>query len=734
MSKAFSYLVRGICVRSGIDAEVLCVFIDGRAQLTSNDLFDELKLALKNLLTLPDAVMVISGQSGTDQLLNHWREDSNEREQFMARGERGDLPFVKDLQFACWKNDGQLVILKQGAGRHAFEWEPSLIMEAGLAELMQRNPVVQWSPGGHAFRHPSGTVNKVFAQARELASTEVELAFVARSLVNALPLLRDPALGIVFIDSMGIYSIVKEAMDFVGAKVRIESFHSYTELSKLSPPTVPHALIISASTTGGMAKRLISANGFSSEVVLTLVDRSRSADRGRVLIALDDIASFDQSRMSDGTETQIELIGEHFTYRSKPPRGVTISKRHEPKPLHDYLKCLGDSTGVVLNKAPSGKASPHLISFDGTSVAVLVEVGKWLIEQAQWRIPASIDTIIFVDDNGSEILGKRLSEALCEAKGVAGPLALIAADALNAAVLANSKGVAVVQAVAGDGGKLREVSRDLREYAPKLPRHFLIGLGVSRSAEAWERLRQFLERSAKPNLPYGFSTWISLPIGAEPDASVWKRYSELGAKLQTAPFDAKPSERALIEASIKLASDALDKSYQSFLSATTGKPLELTEGFVFFPKNLKPESASTVTVFLTIASVMQQARDTDDQSLKLKATGYESVVLDPENFHRFNDSILQACFLRAALPSELDYSSSPELSGLMAEFLAKLFSRHEHPYGEAAPEFAVALLSGRMRLVQNDLDTVTKSAVERLIHLGNPSSLLGFLFLIGKLP
>lgn len=115
---------------------------------------------------------------------------------------------------------------------------------------MQRNPVVQWSPGGHAFRHPSGTVNKVFAQARELASTEAELAFVAYSLVNALPALRDPALSIVFIDSMGIYSIVKEAMDFVGAKVRIESFHSYTELSKLSRPTVPHALIISASTTG----------------------------------------------------------------------------------------------------------------------------------------------------------------------------------------------------------------------------------------------------------------------------------------------------------------------------------------------------------------------------------------------------------------------------------------------------------------------------------------------------
>ncbi|WP_206540025.1 hypothetical protein, partial [Xanthomonas hortorum] len=481
-------------------------------------------------------------------------------------------------------------------------------------------------------------------------------------------------------------------------------------------------------------KRLISENGFSSDVVLTLVDQSRSADRGRTLIALGEIASFDVSRVSDGTETQIELIGEHFTYRSKPPRGVTISKRHEPKSLQDYLKCLGGSKSVALNKASSGKGRPHLVSFDGSAVAELEEVRKWLIEQAQWRIPASIDTIIFVDDNGSEILGKRLSEALCEAKGVAGPLALIAANALNAAVLAKSKGVAVVQAVAGDGGKLREVSRDLREYAPKLPRHFLIGLGVSRSAEAWERLRQFLERSAKPNLIYGFSTWISLPIGAEPDASVWKRYSELGAKLQTAPFDAKPSERALIEASIKLASDALDKSYQSFLSATTGKPLELTEGFVFFPKSLKPESASTVTVFLTIASVMQQARDTDDQSLKLKATGYESVVLDPENFHRFNDSILQACFLRAALPSELDYSSSPELSGLMAEFLAKLFSRHGHPYGEAAPEFAVALLSGRMRLVQNDLDTVTNSAVERLIHSEQPSALLGFLFLIGKLP
>lgn len=57
-----------------------------------------------------------------------------------------------------------------------------------------------------------------------------------------------------------------------------------------------------------------------------------------------------------------------------------------------------------------------------------------------------------------------------------------------------------------------------------------------------------------------------------------------------------------------------------------------------------------------------------------------SLVLSTENFLRFNDSILQGCLLRAADQSKLDYSSSPQHSRLMKEFLLKVFARHATTY------------------------------------------------------
>ncbi|MEA9605787.1 hypothetical protein QY702_04800 [Xanthomonas campestris pv. plantaginis] len=734
MTRSFSYRCVAPCERTGIQTEALCVFFDARASLTSNDLFDELKVALRALPALPDVLLVISNQAGINELLTHWKSDSLAKESFLARSERGGLPFIKAWQFIAWQQDGTFAVVEQakpdGGG---FVLSPQKVIDAGLAELVQRNGVVQSAPGGHVFRHPSGTVNKVFVQARELVASEVELAFVGCALIAELPALRERKLELVLIDSMGIYLIVKEAMRFVGSHARIESFHSYKEISKLLRPTVPHAVIVSASTTGGMAKRLIKENRFADDVVLTLVNRSKIDDGGRTLIALDDVKSLDISRLPDGTETHIELIGEHFTSRSKPPRGVTISVHHEPKALSRYLKQLGESKSLVLNKARRGRGEVHLVGFDGKSVAELGDVRKWLRDVARWQIPASVDTVIYVDDNGSELLAQSLADELQEAKGAGSALTLLSNSALSAEALKSSKGVAVVQAVAGDGGMLREVSRDLREFAPKLPRHFVVALGVSRSEEVWDRLRQFLVRGPSAARSYGFSSWVSLPVGVEANVPVWKRYADLASEMEAAELDLTSVDQSLIEKSIELAVNAIGKSYHSFLPASNGKDLVLTEGFVFFQGKVKDDAASNETVFLTASSVLQRAREIPDLALQLKASGYESVVLSPENFHRFNDSILQACILRAALPSELDYSSSPELSGLMKELLAKIFARHAHPYGEASLEFAVALLSKRMRLVSQHMDELGSTMVDSLIGSKKPSALLGFLFLIGRL-
>ena len=119
-------------------------------------------------------------------------------------------------------------------------------------------------------------------------------------------------------------------------------------------------------------------------------------------------------------------------------------------------------------------------------------------------------------------------------------------------------------------------------------------------------------------------------------------------------------------------------------------------------------------MLLTIAAVLQTAREHADPEKCLRPTNYQSVIISPENFLRFNDDILQACILRASLPSELDYSSDHHLSELMKEFLYKVFTRHQHPFGYAALEFAGALAVGKLKLKKEHCRELVEKSVEKI--------------------
>jgi hypothetical protein len=172
----------------------------------------------------------------------------------------------------------------------------------------------------------------------------------------------------------------------------------------------------------------------------------------------------------------------------------------------------------------------------------------------------------------------------------------------------------------------------------------------------------------------------------------------------------------------------LEAASKGFLTTTLEKHLELTEGFVYWQaKKAQLESANhEASSYLAIASVVQNAREFENNAKRLKSTLYETVVLDPENFLRFNDGILHACLLRSSQSFELDYSMSPDMSSAMREILEKLLVNHAKPYGESAPEFAAALASGHLRLTNDDLQRLVNYVAPKV--LASKNSLLGLLY------
>jgi hypothetical protein len=85
-------------------------------------------------------------------------------------------------------------------------------------------------------------------------------------------------------------------------------------------------------------------------------------------------------------------------------------------------------------------------------------------------------------------------------------------------------------------------------------------------------------------------------------------------------------------------------------------------------------------------------------TVQVSTDAFQQVILDPENFARYNDGVIQAALLRCARAGELDYSMEPNRSQFMLDLLTNIFLQHDRRQGEAAAEFAFAIFSKRLRL------------------------------------
>jgi len=733
MSRTFSFKASVVCRKTEIKLDVLCIAYGNEEIEDSLQFFGDMEVAIKKSLILPDCIVVIASKGLANKLHSYWNADIIQRETIINRSTRNGCKFVKSYDFYAW-GEGQLEKIENHySSPSSYDIPTEKLIQCGLQNLLKINDVVQIAPSGHLFKHPSGTISKLFIQAREMAKNEPELCFVA----NAIYLYKGDVLKnakIVFIDTMGIYPYVKEALKADGKHARIESFHSYDDLKKISPPADLYLCVISASTSGGMARRLVKKQNFDSNNIITLIDITTKGRCGKVMTPLDTLGENYADLSANGTETEIELVGEHFTSKAKPPRTVTLGLPHQPKSLKKFLKHFAINGMGKLNSNPNhhvGAANRRLLSLDTSSLTNNPEFKRWLNDEIDWCITLAVDYVVHTNDATSQKIARLAANRIQKLKHASILPSIVSSDNLCRETIQNANGILIVTAVIGDGGLLREISRDLREYVQtEKPRHFLVAVGLPQTEESWSRLKQFLERNPT-HRRYGFSNWLVLPVGYDGKDNAWEQLKKLEKKADAINISFEGIDQNIVNESLDQLVRVASGNYQGFFPKTDGDELALTEGFVFFEGEFESEIKKKIiplsTVFLAIASALQCARELKDKNNQLRSTGYESVVLAPECFLRFNDNILHACLLRACHPSELDYSSSPHLSKLMKELLTKIFDRHNHKYGDAALEFAGALATGRLRLKNDDFDTMTEKAIERLKNQASP--LLGFLLL-----
>ena len=715
-----------------IDTLAICY---NRCELEQDNVYSDIEATLKSRNTLPDCVYIIGNSSQYNVFKEAWSPGSSRRDNMLKRGEKHGLDFVKQYTFLEWKETGfDEHTLGLTAG--TLSQDPYALLSSGVHTLLEKNNAIHQAPSGHVFKHPSGNKNKLFIQTREIASDEAELYVVSYMIALKHGKMLKSA-NRILIDTMGIYSYVKGALDICNGKAEIVSFHSYDELKKLNPPTDPYFCIVSASTSGRMAKTMMDQL-FDESRIATIVDITSHGRCGDVMVALDKMGSyFPDLAINDGT--QIEIIGENFTSKAKPPRPVIIGIPHAPSALSTIQEYFGFSI-QPFNTKMAGLHQPKLLQIKEADILSVFECQifeRWLNEEIDWSFPLTVSHVIHANDNASKYLASSIVRRLKNRLAEKNQIQQISFDALDSNTCKGAKGIVVVSAVSRNGGILREISRDLRSYIDAVvPRHFITPVGIPETSESWKQLRIFLTKNPTPR-NYGFSNWIHMPIGGNSGNNTWNKLTKLGSNAQELPVDDLEStlriKASIISESLDLAADEIGKSFNRLLNSPQGHPLKLSEGFLFFAKDstiaTKYAEVEQSTIYLTISSVLQSAREHKDPTKRLFPSGYESVVLGPECFLRFNDPVLQACLLRACLPSELDYSASPDLSKLMKEFLSKVFARSNKEFGDAALEFAAAIAVGSLRLASSDMDLLLRENFERAT---TQSTLLGLLIIAAR--
>lgn len=702
--------------------DFLCMYLGSGAWQDANSFYSALEKSLKSCDSLPDSI-IIYFTSDKFNLCSRFWDDKDQKENFYNRLSNKNIRYTKSIYFIDIGHNALTINNSLSDSIDSVTITKDDIINfylSGLKNLVTINKVVHIAPAGHTFKHPSGRTTKLFIQSRDIAGTETELQFIGKGLSTLIADINWPAIKTIYIDTMGIYPIVKEAIINSKCQANIESFHSYTSIENLNLPNSEYLIIISASTSGNMAKNLVS-RGFNKDKIITLIDIESREQYSKVLIDLSSTNILNNYTKSDGNETDIELVGENFSYKAKPVKQVTLGINHRPSCLVDILKDFAISGINELNSNIEKIGKNTFISLKPIGLHKSKKFEKWLNDELSWSLSSRINTVVYNDDGASEYIAEKTYDFIKHIREEKSNISMIKWKELNKDSLKKSTGIIVVSAFAGDGGTLRQISRDLREFEENtIPRHFLIGVGLPQSMESWIRLEQFLIRNATTRF-YNFSAWKVLPLGPDNVKNSWKELIQLASKADNVdPLHPNLKFYENTSECFDAISSVIESSKNSLLPNTRGMELKITDGFVFFngifdsthQDPSKIDQLSQCETLIAISSALQTAREHKDYEKCLRPSNYQSVVISPENFLRFNDGILQACILRASLPSELDYSSDQNLSGLMKEFLYKVFSRHNHPYGDAALEFAAALALGRLKLKKEHSFILVKDVME----------------------
>lgn len=567
-------------------------------------------------------------------------------------------------------------------------------VRTGLSSVFDPSRVIVEAPAGYAFLKPSNDRSTYFIRAELGLSTSASVAFVAFAMLLRLVQNHGQVpqqLRLLLVDTMNVAATafaLRELLSLAGVRLlpQVESFHSYGGLDGAASPLPDTSLcIVSASTSMNLHRKWMREKGVPARDVVTLVTFEDAEDAEHALCGLPVNARPEEVPPSSAHD--IRIAGEYFFPVMEEPRKVLLTTTGHGCP--EYTKdfhLLREHKAFGAFRAGGCSTTRRSLFIDADAILKAPTFQHWVNERVPQFLKAGTAQIIFQDDKSSARLAQHIAH-IARCLGCT-KVAVRGAATVNASTIDPSAPIVCVAAVVGRGNSLLSLSRDLRNCHVG-PRLYVIGMQV---AESTANLRTF-----DRNLTYSshrskidvlrkneFLTSDTIVESFQQELSLYQGSEEFSAR------------RACLSGA--------PEAGQLFLGS--GPDLQhaliLNVDFAFWGGTYTP-SAYQAEVLGTIGAVLQNARTgrlrLPEQQLRSPLLMH--VALDPENFARFNEGIIQAALLRAARPSELDYRGDSHASAYMATLLGRMAVKFDEPQ-IATLEFLLALASKRLQLNAED--------------------------------
>lgn len=501
------------------------------------------------------------------------------------------------------------------------------------------------------------------------------------------------------------------------------SFSSYGGVDDLPRLTAGDAILISASTSGGLATRLVERGADKHSIVTLYMLRSEGAgdSAGHVLCDLTyrpgrpfgyppvkNHAATSCALCSKGF-VLAELEGDQFLLERRAVKRLAINAALQAKDARTAVEALSKNAVVNVRLYDSAAWQPA-IRIDAPRVLLAVPLVRDAIVRLLRRyVPSPLTHVILVGLSADDL--QSLSR-LAGIERVIEGAAVLSGEGISALAASTDGNALVLIGTLDDHAQIRGINAQLRTLLPGGCVAYLSAVTVADSPRSLKDIRTFLGYGEHGPDTFTFKAALEVMLPSVGDVpSAWSAELELLDRLATeAPLPPELSARR------QWLTSTGEASNQLFLQGIGGE-LKIARDFVFLSTDDgKIDEISQADIFLVVSNLLasarcngrglQQASSPAADDLAWSQTVYGQVVLCPSNFRKFNDAVLRASMLRGAFPAELNYSVEEQASGEMLAIIQADIKAWDSGRGDSLPEFLVAIASGRLQMIRRHVGAV----------------------------